>query len=89
MKEVLSEIPWVDIYTHPLEVTTDQSKAERKAAREQYFACLFISGSCSVRYGTMKIYFYNEYLKDKDAYRNTFDADLKYMNDYQTLNKTG
>ena len=31
----------------------------------------------------------NEYLKEKDAHPKTFKVDLKYMNDYQALNKTG
>ena len=31
--------------------------------------------------------FNNEYLKDKDVYPNTFEAALKYMNYYHTLNK--
>ena len=75
--------------TYPSLVTSDQSKAEMRTAREQYLACLFISGACNVIYGDMKRYFHNEYLKDKDAYPKTFEWDLKYVNYYQTLNKPG
>ena len=88
-KVVLTEIPGVDMSTYPSVITSDQARAARKNDCERYLAYLFISGTCNVRYGAMKIYFHNEYLKDKDAYPKKFDADLKYMNGYQTLNKPG
>ena len=86
-KVVLAEMLGVDISTYPSGVISDQAKAARKTAREQYLACIFISGACNVRYGSTKRYLHNEYLKDKDAYPKKFEAALKYMNDYQTLNK--
>ena len=70
-------------------VTSDQSKAARNIDRERYLAYLFISGACSVRYGSMKRDLHNEQLKYKDAYPNTFEEDLKYINDYHTINKPG
>ena len=78
----------VDISTYPSGFISDQAKAARKAAREKYLACIFISGACNVRYGYTKRYLHNEYLKDKDAYPKKFEAYLKYMNDYQKLNKS-
>ena len=37
----------------------------------------------------MKRDLHNEYLKEKDAHPKKFEAALKYMNDYQTLNNPG
>ena len=37
----------------------------------------------------MKRDFHNEYLKDKYAHPKIFEAALKYMNYYQTLNNPG
>ena len=75
--------------TYPSVVTSDQAKVARKTSREQYLACIFISGVCNIIYRAMKRYFHNEYLKDKDAYPKKFEANLNYINDYQTLNKPG
>ena len=89
MKDVLDEITGVDMYTHSSGIKSDHPKAARKTSRERYLACIFISGACNVIYGAMTRYFHNEYLKDKYAYPKTFEADLKYMNNYQTLNNPG
>ena len=48
-------------------------------------ACLFLSGSCNVRYRATERDLYNEHLKNNDTYPKTFEAALKNMNDYQTL----
>ena len=88
-KEIISEMPGADMSIYTSEVTSDQDRAARKTAREQYLAYIFISGACNVIYGAMTRYFHNEYLKDKYAYPKTFEADLKYMNNYQTLNNPG
>ena len=48
-KVVLAEMLGVDISTYPSGVISDQAKAARKTAREQYLACIFISGACNVR----------------------------------------
>ena len=82
-------MPGVDMSTYPSGVKSDQSRAESNTYREQYLACIFISGACNVRDGAMNRDFQNEYLKDKDAHPNTFEAALNYMNDYQNLNKHG
>ena len=82
-------MPGVEISTYHSGVTSDISKAERKKARERYLACIFISGAYNVRYGYMKRDFHNEYLKDMDTHPKKFEEDLKYMNDYQMLNKPG
>ena len=79
----------VDVSTHPSVITRYQAKAERKTDCEQHLACIFIIGACNVRYRDTERDFHNEYLKDKDAYPNTFEAVLKYMNCYKTLNKPG
>ena len=78
----------VDISTYPSGDRSDQYKAAMKTACEKYLAFLFISGACYIRCGAMKRYFQNEYLKDKYAHPNTSETDLKYMNDYQIMNKT-
>ena len=67
-KDILAIIPGVDISTYPSVVTSDKFKVARNKARERCLACLFISGDCNIRYGFMKRYFHNEYLKDKDTY---------------------
>ena len=53
-KDVIAEILGVDMSTYPSGVTSDQAKAKSKTAREQYLACIFISGEFIVRYSTMK-----------------------------------
>ena len=88
-KDVIAEMIGVDMSTYYSGVTSDQSKAARNIDRERYLAYLFISGACSVRYGSMKRDLHNEYLKEKDAHPKKFEAALKYMNDYQTLNNPG
>ena len=88
-KFVLAEFPGVDMTTYPSGVTGDQAKATRKTACEKYLACLFISGDCNVRYGVTKRDFHNNYIKDKDLHPKKFEMALKYMNDCQTLNKSG
>ena len=55
------------MFTYPSVVTSDQSKAARKTACEKYLACIFISGSYNVRYGSTKRDLHNEYFKDKDS----------------------
>ena len=65
-KDILSETPGVGMSTYTSVVTSDQTKAEKKTACEQYLAYLFIIVAYNVRYGSMMIGFHNEYLKDKD-----------------------
>ena len=59
MKDVLAEMPGVDMSTYPSVVTSDQAKAARNIDREQYLACLFFGGPCIARYGAMKRYLPN------------------------------
>ena len=89
IKDVLPEIPGVDMSTCPSGATDDQAKTARNISHERYLSCLFISGAYNVRYRATRRYFHNEYLKDKDVYPKTFDSDIKYMNNYQMLNKPG